>query len=109
MLGGGEAITRRGTREAEAGIVDGDAAKTVRQSFDDLPVQERPGRVPVQEQKRRSAPLVDVVEPGALDLGKAALERVERFRNPRWLGWLFGSGIRCGHRCASLRDGAGCS
>src|SRR5438876_12456215 len=101
MLGGGEAITRRGTREAEAGMVDRDAAKTVRQSFDELPVQEGPGRVPVQEQKRRSAPLVDVVELGALDPGKVALERVERFRNPRWLGWRFGSGTRCRHRCAS--------
>jgi hypothetical protein len=62
VLGRREAVARCRRGEAEAGVVDGDAAVAIAKPLDDLAIEERPGRVAVQKQQRRSAALVDVVE-----------------------------------------------
>src|SRR6185312_11121399 len=71
---------RRG--QPEARVVGRDAAVAVAQPLDDVPVEERPGGIAVQEQERRPAPLVHVVDAGSADLGEMALEWIELVRYP---------------------------
>jgi hypothetical protein len=82
VLGRREPVTGPRSRQSEAGVVDGDAAVAVEQAGDDPAVQERPGRVAVQQEHRRPAPLVDVVHDAARKLGVAVGERVEVARHP---------------------------
>jgi hypothetical protein len=60
-------VPARGARAVEAGVAEGDAAEPAAKPPDHLPVEERPGRVSVEQEERRPAPLVDVVDRVALD------------------------------------------
>ncbi len=63
VLGGGVPVARRAVGEAEAGVVDGQAAEPVPQGGDQVAVEEAPRRVPVEHEDRLAFALVHVVDP----------------------------------------------
>jgi hypothetical protein len=83
MRRGREVVAGRRFGEAEAGIVQRDAAEPVAQPLDDVAVQERPGRVAVQQEERRAGAFVDVVDLRADDVDVVALEGEEPLEQPR--------------------------
>jgi hypothetical protein len=72
------------TKEAESGVVGGDTAVSVPQAYDDAAVQQRPGRVAVEQQQGLSAALVEKVDMRARDIRIMARERIQIRRKPRW-------------------------
>ena len=91
--------------EPEAQQVGRDHAGRSGEAPHEVPVQERPGGLPVQAQDRLAAALFDVVHAAARDGDKAALERVlaaqtqRREALPRGVG-VFGLGRNLGSRRA---------
>ena len=67
---------RRLVRAAEAEVVGRDGASDTRDRRDHLAIQERPGRLAVQEQHRIARALVDVVHPQPVLLDVVRLEGV---------------------------------
>src|SRR5215204_2121417 len=55
-------------------MVRGDAAEAVAQPADHVAIEKRPRRIPMQEQQRRTAALVDVVHADSLDVRVVGLE-----------------------------------
>jgi len=86
VLGRREAVARHGRRQAEAGMVDGDAAVAIAQPSDDVAIEKRPGRIAVQEQQRRAFALVQVVDTATGHLDVVVLERIELPGHPRRSG-----------------------
>src|SRR5919199_5441762 len=96
MLGWRVAVGGRRAREAKARVVDGDAPESVTQALDHVAVQERPGRIAVQQEQRWAGALVDVVDRRAVDLRVVALEWIQLLREPRRSGAsVRGCGVRC--------------
>src|SRR5258708_14282221 len=75
-----ECLGRR--REAEPGKIRCHAAELRPQTEDEMPVEKRPRRIPVQEQEDGSRSFVDVMHLRATDGHESTLERKEIVGNP---------------------------
>jgi hypothetical protein len=73
---GGVSVAGGRLRQTESRIIDCDTTVSVPQAGDHVPVQERPGRVAVQQDQRRPGTLVEVMHPRPVDVFEVTGERV---------------------------------
>src|SRR5258708_4539853 len=75
-------VARRGWWKAESRQIQGHTAETTAQILNNIAIHERPANARMEEQQRGAASLIDIMDAVALDLHKAALERVELLIEP---------------------------
>src|SRR5271165_2042197 len=81
---GQTSIPRPREREPETWVVDCHTTEPVAQRSDHVAVDERPGRVAMQHEQRRTRPLIDVVDRVPVDLQEPTLKREQRLVHPGW-------------------------
>src|SRR5690349_3044099 len=79
-------ISRRRLGETIAGQVQSHTAEPAAQLFDAISINERPANARMKEKQDRTTSLIDIMNTIAIDLHKAALERIKLFIQPqcRW-------------------------
>src|SRR4249920_2982443 len=82
MLGRGEAVPGSGSRQPEAGIVHGDASKSVGKVGHHSPVEERPSGIAVKHEQHGALAFVEIVDLRSVDLLPMTLEWIEVFDEP---------------------------